>query len=275
MMNRIYISFLDVILEKFLNILFIILLSYFICMIVNNLIQINNYNKIENNIEFDNINNNFKFSKFIFDVAYEYPNPNYHNIITLKFEVFKLNKDIDEFFLSFEKAKNNSLYIREDSKLENIKINEVVDNDFRRTYLFKFDKNENSANISLKISGNIFGGNLYYKEFLLYFDIDTYGDSLNKIQIQPILNDVQNVSLVDKSILFKIINDNPFYRKGKVITADKFHNLFIRFIDLEKQSEYNIRVIAFSVILGVILSVLINLLFKLFNSYLLIYKRNN
>jgi len=236
--------------------------------------QINKYNKIENYINFRNINSDFNFSLIKLDVAYEYPNTDFHNFITINFEVTRTNNKIDEFLISFFKINNNSLFIRQDSKFENIKLNILMDNEFKKVYLFKFDKNKNKANVTLKIGGRIFGGNQYHKEFILYLDIDAPKNLLEKIKIQPILNAVENVSLIDKSILFDIGRDNPFYRESKIVSADKFHNLFFRFIDLQKQGEYQTRVIIYSTIIGVLLSVLINLLFKLTRIYFIFYKRN-
>lgn len=190
----------------------------------------------------------------------------YKNYIQLDFIVTKIAEK-DSFIISTR----HPLQKKSDSSCINISINDITNNSYNNQYSFIFDKNTNEAKVSLKLEGNIFGGNEYHKEFILYFNIDATENIKKQIKIQPILNAINNVSLLEHSKLFVIKDDNPYYRLGEPVYEDKFHNLFLRFIDLGKEGQYNTQVIILSTILGVLISVLISFIFKIF----LLFSHNN
>jgi len=284
-MNTIVISLFDTILENFIKIVVVLILSFLMFILVNHVIQMNKYQKFKNEISFRDVAKKFTFSIMELVITYQDKNNtynNYNNYIKLNFDIERKNEVDNSFIISLstrDNAFNHMLLLEKNSTFKNIKLQEIKNYKYAsqdiNEYTFIFKKGEMIGHLSLNIEGNIFGGNDYSKEFLLDFSIEDSSHSLKKINIKPILNAVDNVSLIDHSKLFDIEKDNPYYRIGKIVSADKLHNLFFRFIDLQKQGEYQTKVIMYSTIFGVLLSILINLLFTLSKSFLLIYKRNN
>jgi len=265
-MNKIFLIFWKSIKDTFsgnlFNVIMLIILALTAYKIVDYLVHINEYKKSENHIAFRDLGDDFIFSPINLEIVYEHRNSNYRNYIQLDFNVTRVDKK-KSFIISTHKP----LRKRPDSNSVNMQINDIIQNDNYNQYSFIFDQNKTEAKVSLKLEGDIFGGNKYHKEFLLYLDIDAPKNIKKQIKIKPILNAVKNVSLVDKSELFVIQEDNPYYRLGKPVYADKFRNLFLRFIDLEKQEVYQTHLVLLSTLLGVLLSILFNILFKISSSY--------
>lgn len=266
-MNNILNSFLDIILDNFFKVISFIILTVLILIIFSYLIEINEYKKRENHITFSGFESSLQFSPIVVDVVYEHPNSNYHNYIEVDFEVTRQNIDNNSFSIKL----NNGLYLRNDSSYKNMNIEEYSFNG-GKTYKFIFKKDFSVSKLSIKIGGDIFGGNIYYKEFKLYFDFPR--NILNKIKIKPVINAIENSILLEKSSIFKIDKDHSYYRLGKVIEAEEFYNFYFRFLDLYKQSQYQNRVIVLSIILGVFISIWVNCISKLRNIYLKILRKN-
>jgi len=213
---------------------------------------------------------NFIFSLIQIQIVYEHPNSNYRHYIQLDFNVTKIGKKN-----SFSILTSKSIKKKKNTSSLNIEIKrDANQNSDYNIYSLVFDDNKTEAKVSLKLDGGIFGGNKYYKEFLLYLDIKATEQIKKKIKIQPIFNAVKNVSLLDKSKLFIIQKDNPYYRQGEPVSADKLQNLFLRFIDLEKKETYQTHIVLLSILLGVLLSVLISILSTIMKSYIESLKLN-